>query len=194
MRAILLLLLTLQVACASVFAAEIQTVLAHPIFGQVYSCTEHWQGNLKGLGDELGTDCVIEQLTEVDGRTWIRAHTGSGRKNSDWFGWDKEVLSPCNCEVMKLAENSVVNQPGILGKPPASFIVLKRDDGTFFLLAHVAKVQVSVGQRVESGQPIARVGNNGYSRQPHIHMGAWRDQEPLQIRFDQAAMGKLLER
>src|SRR5438445_4305143 len=116
----------------------------------------------------------------------MRTHAGDGRENSDWFGWDKEVLSPCKCEVVKLTENSVVNQPGVLGKPPASFIVLKRDDGVFFLLAHVAKVQVSVGQRVESGQLIARVGNNGYSRQPYIHIGAWKGQESLQIRFDQA--------
>ena len=194
MRAILSLLAMLFSVHVSVSAAEIQTVLAHPIFGQIYSCTEHWQGNLKGLGDELGTDCVIGELVEVDGRTWMRAHASDGRENSDWFGWDKEVLSPCKCEVMKLTENSVINQPGVLGKPPASFIVLKRDDGVFFLLAHVAKVQVSVGQRVESGQPVARVGNNGYSRQPHIHLGAWKGQEPLQIRFDQAAMGRLFEK
>lgn len=30
--------------------------------------------------------------------------------------------------------------------------------------------------------------DNGYSRQPHIHIGAWRDEVALQIRFDQKKM------
>ena len=71
---------------------------------------------------------------------------------------------------------------------------LRRDDGVFFLLAHVAALRVKVGDNVTSGQAIARVGNNGYSRQPHIHIGAWKGNEAVQIRFDQAAMGRLLER
>ena len=41
-----------------------------------------------------------------------------------------------------------------------------------------------------SGQVVAKVGNNGYSRHPHIHIGAWKGNEPLQIRFDLRAMGK----
>jgi murein DD-endopeptidase MepM/ murein hydrolase activator NlpD len=81
-----------------------------------------------------------------------------------------------------------------MGKPPASFVVLKRDDGVYFLLGHVAKLTVKPGDKVDSGQVIAHVGNNGYSRQPHIHIGAWRGAEPLQISFDQASMGKLFEK
>jgi Peptidase family M23 len=190
-----LFVLVTQALCAGFSSAvEIQSVLAHPIFEQVYTCTEHWQGNLKGFGDELGTDCLIERLVEVNGRTWLRPHAGKGAKNEDWFGWNQNVLSPCTCEVVKLTENSVVNVPGILGNPPASFVVLQRTDGVSFLLAHVASVRVKVGEHVAAGQVIAAVGNNGYARHPHIHVGAWRDGEPLQIRFDQAAMGRLLQR
>jgi len=184
----------IQLAGAPVFASDISTVLAHPIFREIYSCTEHWQGNLPELGDALGTDCVIQRLVTVNGRTWMRAYAHDGLRNSDWYGWNKDVLSPCECEVVRVNLNPVVNQPGVLGKPPASFLLLKRDDGIFFMLAHVAHPSVKAGDRVGSGQSIARVGNNGYSRLPHIHLGAWKGEEPLQIRFDQVAMGKLLER
>ena len=194
MRTIFILLAAVHISAASASPGEISAVLAHPIFGQPYSCTEHWQGNLKGLGDELGTDCVIQELVEVGGRTWMRSYKRDGSRNTDWYGWDKEVLSPCSCEVLKVSENSVVNRPGMVGKPPASSVVLKRDDGVFFLLGHVAKLAVKPGDKVENGQVIAHVGNNGYSRQPHIHMGAWRGEEPMQIRFDQAAMGRLFEK
>jgi hypothetical protein len=194
MKFLISILFSMMLTAVPATGAEISSVLAQPIFGQYYSCAEHWQGNLKGLGDELGTDCSIQEVTKVNGRIWMRSYIGDGRRNADWYGWHKDVLSPCTCEVAKINENPVVNRPGILGKPPASFIALKRDDGVFFLLAHVVNFRVKPGDKVESGQVIAQVGNNGYSRQPHIHIGAWRGDEPLQIRFDQAAMGRLLER
>ncbi len=181
-------------AAASCEAADIESVLAHPIYGATYACSEHWQGSLRGLGDELGSDCTIQKVVEVNGRRWSRAFEGDGSKNEDWYGWGADVLSPCTCAVTEVRENPVVNSPGILGKPPASFIGLRRDDGVNFVLAHVAAVQVKVGEQVTAGQIIAQVGNNGYARQPHIHIGAWRGGEPLQVRFDLSALGSLLQK
>lgn len=189
-----LLLLPLFIGSTVSPAVEISSVLAHPIFGEMYSCSEHWLGALHDLGDALGTDCFIEELVTVDGRTWMRAYQHDGRENADWYGWHKDVLSPCTCQVVKINVNPVVNRPGVMGQGRPSFVALKRDDGVFFLLAHVTDIRVTVGVRVERGQAIARVGNNGQSRQPHIHIGAWKGKEPLQIRFDQAAMAKLLEK
>ena len=194
MKLVLLALASVLLVPLPTAAAEISAVLAQPIFGQPYACVEHWQGNLKGLGDELGTDCSIQEVANVSGRTWMRPYKGNGQRNQDWYGWHKDVLSPCTCEVVKVNENVVTNRPGLLGKPPASFVTLKREDGVHFLLAHVVNVTVKLGDKVEGGQAIAQVGNNGYSRQPHIHLGAWRGSEPLQIRFDQASMGRLFER
>lgn len=175
-------------------AADVNSVLAHPIYAQPYTCSEHGQGSLKGLGDELGSDCTIQRLVEVNGRMWSRAFQGDGMNNEDWYGWGADVLSPCKGVVSGVNENPVVNQPGILGKPPASFIDLRCDDGVNFLLAHVANPRVRVTEPVKAGQVIAQVGNNGYARQPHIHIGAWRGTEPLQIRFDLTALGGLLQR
>lgn len=193
MKALPLALAATALGCTTASSAEISSVLVHPIFRETYACSEHWQGNLKGLGDELGTDCWIQRRVEIKGRTWWRAHANSGFRNEDWYGWGKDVLSPCTCEVVRLNVNPVVNRPGVIGKPPASFIVLKREDGVFFLLAHVEKIRVQVGDKLESGQIVAQVGNNGYCRHPHVHIGAWKGEEALQIRFDQVSMGKLFE-
>ena len=76
---------------------------------------------------------------------------------------------------------------------PASMIALVRDDGVHFVLAHVTDIRVKVDDKVQGGQVIALVGNNGMSRHPHIHIGAWQGEQPLQIRFDLAAMGELLK-
>src|SRR5690606_12621701 len=102
--------------------------------------------------------------------------------------WNAPLLSPCECEVLKIHVNDVTNEPGRLGKPPASIIVLKREDGVHFMLAHVQDIKVEVGARVGYGDEVARIGNNGYGRTPHVHVGAWRERTPLQIRWDQRYM------
>lgn len=75
---------------------------------------------------------------------------------------------------------------------PASHVVIRRYDGTHVMLAHLREIRVKEGVRGRLGEPIGRVGNDAYPRHPHIHLGAWRDDRPLQIRFDLRAMGKLL--
>jgi len=50
---------------------------------------------------------------------------------------------------------------------------------------HFDKPRVHVGEQIAAGRVIARMGNNGLSSHPHIHIGAYRGTEPLQIRFDQ---------
>ena len=59
--------------------------------------------------------------------------------------------------------------------------------------AHVRDVVVSIGDPVKAGDVVAKVGNNGYSRHPHIHIGAWKGDTPLQIRFDLNVMGRQLK-
>lgn len=129
------------------------------------------------------------QMVEEDGRKWMRAYSGGGLRNENWFGWEAPVLAPCDCTVAKLYVNPETNVPGILGEPPSSSITFERADGVRILIAHIAKPKVDVGDVVTAGQPIAKVGNNGYSRQPHVHIAAWRDEEALQLRFDQTRMG-----
>lgn len=174
-------------------ADESGTVVAHPIFKGFYFCTEHWARQFATPGDALGTDCLVQELTEVDGRVWLRSHKGDGFANEDWYGWRKDVLSPCTGEVLKTTENPVTNRPGVLGQPPASLVLLKCADQVMFMLAHIDQPSVKAGDAVKRGQPIAKVGNNGYSRSPHIHVGAWKGDQPLQIRFDQNAMADFHE-
>lgn len=50
--------------------------------------------------------------------------------------------------------------------------------------AHVREIKVEEGQQVKAGEVVARVGNNGNSRSPHVHVGAWQDETPLQIQVD----------
>ena len=170
---------------------EIEAVMIAPLFREPFFCSEHHSGQMPHVGDALGTDCMVVGGIDGKGLGFSRLYRGDGRSNSDWYGWGAQVLAPFDGTVTGLFPNSTVNEPGVQGRPPAGMLVLKRDDGTAVMLGHVADVAVAVGDRVKAGQPIARVGNNGPARAPHIHIGAYRGRVPLQIRWDQKAMARL---
>lgn len=166
----------------------IAQLLAHPLFNERFACSEHTAGELPYLGDDLGQDCIIEKFIMENGRAFMRRYATDGLKNEDWYGWNKAVLSPCDCIVVAVRINAVTNNPGITGKPPASAIELKTVEGVSVVLAHIQTPIVKAGDVLRAGQPVASVGNNGYSRVPHIHIGAWLGQDALQIRWDQKKM------
>lgn len=167
----------------------IDAVVLAPPYAEAYQCSEHWEGQLAYPGDALGQDCLI--VGGVEGEAGFgRLYRTDGARNEDWYGWGAKVLAPFDGTIVKVSINPVVNDPGSMGKPPASIIIFQRADGVKVMFAHVAAVMVKEGEHVVAGQQVAVVGNNGFSRSPHIHIGAWRDKTPLQIRWNLRAMGR----
>ena len=163
-----------------------------PLFRQPFMCSEHFAGQIPYAGDALGTDCYV--MAGVEGVSgFMRPFRTDGAANADWFGWRAEVLSPADGMIVGVIENKVENPPGRLGRPPAGMIQIRRADDVLVTVAHITDPEVKVGDSVTAGQLIARVGNNGFGRAPHIHIGAYRlaTAEPLQIRWDLRAMARL---
>jgi len=177
---------------AAEVTGEIEQVMLSPLLREPFSCVEHPLGQLAYAGDALGTDCmVLGGITAQSG--FARSFKTDGKTNEDWYGWHATLLAPCDGTVVGLLDKTEVNVPGTFGKPPAAMLQFRRDDGIIIVYAHVTNVQVKPGDRVTAGQPVAQVGNNGFSRAPHTHVGAWRERDgiPLQIRWDLRAMAKL---
>lgn len=169
----------------------VHQVTLSPLFFDPFVCTEHPLGQLHGAGDALGTDCMVVGGLESATKGYERPFRTDGAANADWYGWHAEVHAPFDGVVKFLTINPVTNTPGTMGKPPASMIEFERADGTDVVYAHIAEPRVKVGDHVTAGQVVAIDGNNGVARNPHIHVGAYRGDEPLQIRWDLIAMGKV---
>lgn len=167
---------------------EIQTALIHPVMWNQYMCIEHGGGF--GLGDSYGKDCLAMQddPDKTDGRRIPRLFENDGHQNEDWYGWEAPLLAPCTGKVDSTKINSTVNEPGHLPKGEAfqagSKIVFECDSGIHVIYAHIRNLYVAAGDRVKAGAIVAEIGNNGISNSPHVHIGAWQNQTPLQIRFD----------
>jgi hypothetical protein len=167
-------------------STEIEVVTIHPIHNHAFSVTEHPEGQLAHIGDALGCDCVIHRF--IDG--WSRHYQNDGSDNEDWYGWNADVLAPFDGIVESTYINPFTNTPGNIQESRASSIVFVRFDGVRVCYCHVMNFNVKEGDAVKAGDVVAKVGNNGYSRHPHIHIGAWKEKTPLQISFDLKAMGR----
>ena len=173
-------------SCVTTEKTPPESVKLHPVFNQYYGCAEHHKGQFQGVGDALGTDCYIIKSRKIDGRSWFRRFKNNGHKNEDWFGWRQPVLSPIAGKIVRINENKVTNEPGILGKGMSTFLIIQGENRLHAMIAHLRELEVKVGDVVERGQIVGKVGNNGQSWFPHIHIGAWIGKEPKQIRFDQS--------
>ncbi|MFW6089766.1 MAG: M23 family metallopeptidase [Gemmatimonadota bacterium] len=175
----------------------IEAVLLHPIVAVPFMCGEHAEGELSNLGDVYGKDCMVvgTDTTRAADRRIPSLFERDGLENEDWFGWEVELLAPCDGTVIGTSDNPVTNRPGRFPErgsvEPASEVRFACADGTRVVYAHVRDVRVGIGDSIAAGDVVAAIGNNAVSKAPHVHLGAWRGDTPLQIRFDLRALGAL---
>lgn len=180
----------------------IEAAVIHPPMAARFQCSEHPLGDVDHVADALGADCVVFRREGGPNGDLNVQFRGDGTRNEDWFGWREPVLAPFDGVVLVVHINPEVTTPGKPGPGRSSAILFRSgldDDPNAVQVAyvHVREVTVSVGDTVRAGDPVARVGNNGTSFNPHLHIGAFRgelysdDAVPLQIRMDLAAMGRI---
>jgi len=161
-----------------------------PLFYVRFACTEHVNGELNDLGDALGSDCLV--LGGLSTRKeFLRFYRRDGATNEDWYGWHVEVHAPFNGIVIEVATNRATNVPGTPGQPPPGYIKFKRADGVVVVYAHLDDIRAHQGDHVRVEEVVALCGNNGSAKNPHVQVGAYRDNKPLQIRWDLAAEGQI---
>jgi biotin carboxyl carrier protein len=158
------------------------------------STREHTYRTQLRLGDQLARDFTVKKVG-TDGVPRAYEPGTQGTQNADWYGWRRAVLAPFAGTVVRVAAPDTVNAPGTMNREAQPGIVIFRDRSADIsvVYAHVREIRVDEGEAVRPGEVVAKVGNNGTSRAPHVHVGAWKggaDQAgaktgtPLQIQVD----------
>ncbi|RMF57378.1 MAG: M23 family metallopeptidase [Calditrichaeota bacterium] len=89
------------------------------------------------------------------------------------------VFSPCNGKVVELVDSLVDMPPSemdtSLAHVAGNHLIIQRfppEDSIFVLLGHLMKGSFSItkGDTVVVGQYLARVGNSGFTSEPHLHI------------------------
>jgi len=122
------------------------------------------------------------------------AHGFLPGENEKYAVFNEVVYSPCDGQVFDIVDQWPNEIPGGNKAPynVGNHIVIQSGD-FLVLMGHLQKgsFQVKVGERVKTGQPVARAGNSGWTIQPHVHMqamkmtpGSFWSAEGLPIYFD----------
>lgn len=158
------------------------SVLIHPVIkGNMITSEHEYKSNL-GLGDQLARDFTVGKITD---KGIVRRFKSDGLTNEDWYSWRKEVMAPFDGTIKKVNHPASSNKPGVMDREaPTGFILFQHKNGTTIVYAHVREIEVQKDQKVKAGEVVAKVGNNATSRSPHVHVGAWKDDTPLQIQVD----------
>lgn len=110
-------------------------------------------------------------------------HSGEGKKNTDYPGYNQLVLAPAAGRVVAAYTEQPDNDNGqdffdpkaMATQDPmllyGNYLVLDHGNGEFSMLGHLGQrtTLVKVGDEVKQGQPLARVGSSGSSYFPHLH-------------------------
>jgi hypothetical protein len=106
-----------------------------------------------------------------------RLFEGDPKDVKNYFAYGQEVLAVADAKVVRAVDRFTDQVPGPL--PPdiplqeadGNHIILDLGNGRFALYAHLQprSIQVHVGDRVQRGQILARVGNTGNTTAPHLH-------------------------
>jgi Peptidase family M23 len=103
--------------------------------------------------------------------------SGDPNKNESHFAWDKPIRCIEDGKVTAVIDDVPDNfgqSPNPANNPRRnSSIVVEHAGGNFSLYSHVRKggAATKVGQSVKAGDVLGRVGNAGYSSEPHLHVG-----------------------
>jgi Peptidase family M23 len=136
----------------------------------------HWHGGAV----PIGTDVFISQrfaidTAQVDARGRTSDPPGSAHKE-DYFAWDEDILSVADGTVVAVASDRPDHEIGDGGDPtehPAgNYVVVQHAPRLFSVYAHMRQgsAVVGIGDAVERGQAIGRVGNSGSTSEPHLHV------------------------
>jgi murein DD-endopeptidase MepM/ murein hydrolase activator NlpD len=96
-----------------------------------------------------------------------------GQSNEDYYAFGKELLAPCDGEIVLVVDGIKDNKPGILNPiyVPGNTLIIKTANNEFLFFAHFKQHSIGVkqGQKVKQGEVLGLCGNSGNSSEPHLH-------------------------
>ena len=126
--------------------------------------------------EKLSTVTPLELIPPVAGR--VIRQSGWEKKGGEWWyhsGVDLTV--PPGTQVRATADGTVVSiktEP-ILG----TVVAIDHGSGWRSLYAHLARVQVAVGQKLTQGTPLGYSSGAGCGPEPGIHFNLYHQEEPV---------------
>ena len=102
-----------------------------------------------------------------------KSYKTDGKTNEDYYAFGKDIIAPCDGEIVLVVDGIKDNTPGILNPIfiPGNTVIIKTQNNDYLFFAHLKQHSIIVkqGQKVKQGQLLGLCGNSGNSSEPHLH-------------------------
>ena len=135
--------------------------------------TVFWGGDTKELNYHIESEAQKNafdiMITDKNGKTFKT----DGKTNEDYYAFGKELIAPCDAEVVLAVDGVKDNIPGELNPIyiPGNTVILKTVNNEYLFFAHFKQnsIVVKQGQKVKQGELLGLCGNSGNSSEVHLH-------------------------
>ena len=132
-----------------------------------------WGGDTKELNYHVESEAQKNAFDIVITNDKGNSFKTNGKTNEDYYAFKKELIAPCDGEIVLVVDGVKDNVPGILNLIyiPGNTVIIKTTNNEFLFFAHFKQhsIVVKQGQKVKQGQQLGLCGNSGNSSEPHLH-------------------------
>jgi len=132
-----------------------------------------WGGDTKELNYHVENQAQKNAIDIVIKDEKGNSFKTDGITNEDYYAFGKELIAPCDGEIVLVVDGIKDNKPGELNPmyAPGNTVIVKTDENEYLFFAHFKQNSLSVkqGQKIKQGELLDLCGNSGNSSEPHLH-------------------------
>jgi len=132
-----------------------------------------WGGDTKEMNYHVESEAQKNAFDFVIKNDKGNSYKTDGKTNEDYYAFGKELIAPCDGEVVLVVEGVKDNIPGISNPVyvPGNTVIIKTENNEYLFFAHFKQHSIAVkqGQKIKQGQLLGLCGNTGNSSEPHLH-------------------------
>lgn len=135
--------------------------------------TVFWGGDTKELNYHVEHEAQKNAFDILITGSNGKSYKNDGKTNEDYYAFGKQLIAPCDGEIVLVVDGVKDNVPGVLNPiyVPGNTVIIKTVNNEYLFFAHFKQhsIVVKQGQKVKQGQLLGLCGNSGNSSEPHLH-------------------------
>lgn len=132
-----------------------------------------WGGDTEELNHHVVNNAQKNAFDFVIRDESGKSYKNTGSNNEDFYCFAKDLIAPCNGEIVLVVDGIKDNKPGEMDLffIPGNTVVLKTDKGEYLYFCHFKKhsIMVKENQKIKQGELLGLCGNSGNSSEAHLH-------------------------
>ena len=132
-----------------------------------------WGGDTKELNYHVVSPAQKNAFDIVITDAKGNSYKTDGKTNEDYYAFGKELIAPCDGEVVLVVDGVKDNIPGQMNtfNVGGNTVIIKTANKEFLVLCHFKhqSIKVKEGQKIKQGELLGLCGNTGNSSEAHLH-------------------------